>query len=106
MNTGIQDAHDLAWKFAAVVNDGAPLALLDSYEAERRPVGAHVLALSNTRLAETTQTEAAPVERDASTIQLDVGYGGSALARDDRVAVRAGDRASARSHAKCANRAF
>lgn len=96
MNTGIQDAHNLAWKFAAVVNDGAPLALLDTYEAERRPVAAHVLALSNTRLAKTIQTNAVPVERDASTIQLDVGYRGSALARDDRdeqASLRAGDRA-------------
>lgn len=96
MNTGIQDAHNIAWKFAAVVNDGAPPALLDSYEAERRPVAAHVLALSNTRLAKTIQTNAVPVERDASTIQLDVGYRGSALARDDRddrTTLRAGDRA-------------
>jgi len=96
MNTGIQDAHNLAWKFAAVVNDGAPLALLDSYEAERRPVAAHVLALSNARLAKTIQTNAVPVERDASTIQLDVGYRGSTLARDDRdeqASLRAGDRA-------------
>lgn len=96
MNTGIQDAHNLAWKFAAVVNDGAPLALLDSYEAERRPVAAHVLALSNARLAMTIRTNAVPVDRDASTIQLDVGYRGSALARDDRdeqASLRAGDRA-------------
>ncbi|WP_410567187.1 FAD-dependent oxidoreductase [Amycolatopsis sp. cmx-4-61] len=96
MNTGIQDAHNLAWKFAAVVNDGAPPALLDTYEAERRPVAAHVLALSNTRLAETMRTNAVPIDRDASTIQLDVGYRGSALARDDRdeqANLRAGDRA-------------
>jgi 2,4-dichlorophenol 6-monooxygenase len=39
LNTGIQDAHNLAWKLAAVVHgQGAP-ALLDSYESERRPVG-------------------------------------------------------------------
>ena len=96
MNTGIQDAHNIAWKFAAVVNDGAPAALLDTYEAERRPVAAHVLDLSNARLATSIQTNAVPVERDASTIQLDVGYRGSVLARDDRddrVALRAGDRA-------------
>lgn len=38
MNTGIQDACNLAWKLAIVAGGGSP-ALLDSYEAERRPVG-------------------------------------------------------------------
>ncbi|MEV5320908.1 FAD-dependent oxidoreductase [Streptomyces sp. NPDC052687] len=38
MNTGIQDAHNLAWKLAAVLRGGASDTLLDSYERERRPV--------------------------------------------------------------------
>jgi len=38
MNTGIQDAHNLAWKLAAVVHGKAGAGLLDSYELERRPV--------------------------------------------------------------------
>jgi len=38
-NTGIQDAHNLAWKLAAVLRHGAGPGLLASYEAERRPVG-------------------------------------------------------------------
>ncbi|HZE16227.1 MAG TPA: FAD-dependent monooxygenase, partial [Mycobacterium sp.] len=42
MNTGIQDAYNLAWKLALVIN-GAPEALLDTYEAERLPVGRKVL---------------------------------------------------------------
>ncbi len=42
MNTGIQDAYNLAWKLALVIN-GAPETLLDSYEAERLPVGRKVL---------------------------------------------------------------
>jgi hypothetical protein len=37
MNTGVQDAYNLAWKLRRAL-DGAPPALLDSYEAERRPV--------------------------------------------------------------------
>ncbi|MGW5124291.1 FAD-dependent oxidoreductase [Streptomyces sp. NPDC004069] len=37
-NTGIQDAHNLAWKIAAVLRGWAGSTLLDSYEAERRPV--------------------------------------------------------------------
>jgi 2-polyprenyl-6-methoxyphenol hydroxylase-like FAD-dependent oxidoreductase len=43
MNTGIQDAHNLAWKLAFVLRGQAGDALLDTYETERRPV-----ALSNT----------------------------------------------------------
>jgi 2-polyprenyl-6-methoxyphenol hydroxylase-like FAD-dependent oxidoreductase len=96
MNTGIQDAYNLGWKLAAVAAGGASRALLDSYEAERRPVAAHVLALSNARLEQALEDNAIPVRRDASTIQLDVGYRGSAIARDDRddaAPLRAGDRA-------------
>ncbi|MBP2327273.1 2-polyprenyl-6-methoxyphenol hydroxylase-like FAD-dependent oxidoreductase [Kibdelosporangium banguiense] len=37
-NTGVQDAHNLAWKLAGVVRGWAKDALLDSYEAERRPL--------------------------------------------------------------------
>jgi 2,4-dichlorophenol 6-monooxygenase len=40
LNTAIQDAHNLAWKLAAVINHNAPQSLLDSYESERRAVGA------------------------------------------------------------------
>jgi 2,4-dichlorophenol 6-monooxygenase len=39
LNTGIQDAHNLTWKLASVLHGLADDALLDSYEAERRPVG-------------------------------------------------------------------
>ena len=38
LNTGVQDAHNLAWKIAAVERGWAPVTLLDSYENERRPV--------------------------------------------------------------------
>jgi putative polyketide hydroxylase len=38
MNSGIQDAHNLAWKLEAVLHGWGGPALLDSYEAERRPV--------------------------------------------------------------------
>ncbi|MGV9853239.1 FAD-dependent monooxygenase [Streptomyces sp. NPDC003442] len=40
LNTAIQDAHNLAWKLAAVIKEQAAPALLDSYELERQPVGA------------------------------------------------------------------
>lgn len=38
LNSGVQDAHNLAWKLAAILHDGAPETLLDTYETERRPV--------------------------------------------------------------------
>ncbi|MGH3943929.1 MAG: FAD-dependent monooxygenase [Pseudonocardiaceae bacterium] len=44
LNTGIGDAENLAWKLALVTEDRAGEWLLDSYEAERRPVAAEVLA--------------------------------------------------------------
>jgi 2-polyprenyl-6-methoxyphenol hydroxylase-like FAD-dependent oxidoreductase len=42
MNTGIQDALNLGWKLALVCRDAAPDDLLDTYEAERAPVGRDV----------------------------------------------------------------
>jgi 2-polyprenyl-6-methoxyphenol hydroxylase-like FAD-dependent oxidoreductase len=42
LNTGVQDAHNLAWKVAAVLNGWAGPGLLDTYEAERRPYGQFV----------------------------------------------------------------
>lgn len=46
LNLGIQDAFNLGWKLAAAVNGWAPDGLLDTYEAERRPVAAGVLELT------------------------------------------------------------
>lgn len=95
MNTGIQDARNLGWKLAAVVKGATP-ALLDSYEAERRPVAVGVLTLSNTRLQQAIEQKNIPTQHDASTKQLGLNYRGSILARDDRektAFLRAGDRA-------------
>jgi 2-polyprenyl-6-methoxyphenol hydroxylase-like FAD-dependent oxidoreductase len=43
MNTGIQDAYNLAWKLALVERGIADQSLLDSYEAERHPIGVQLL---------------------------------------------------------------
>ncbi|HXH45394.1 MAG TPA: FAD-dependent oxidoreductase [Bradyrhizobium sp.] len=51
MNVGLQDAMNLGWKLAAVLNGEAPDSLLDTYEAERHPVGA--------QLARNTQAQGA-----------------------------------------------
>ncbi|WP_405661077.1 FAD-dependent monooxygenase [Streptomyces sp. NBC_00079] len=46
MNTGLQDSANLSWKLAAVVQGHADAALLDTYQAERHPVGRAVLRSS------------------------------------------------------------
>jgi 2-polyprenyl-6-methoxyphenol hydroxylase-like FAD-dependent oxidoreductase len=47
MNTGIQDAVNLGWKLALAASASCPRTLLDSYEAERRPVAQRVRALTD-----------------------------------------------------------
>jgi 2-polyprenyl-6-methoxyphenol hydroxylase-like FAD-dependent oxidoreductase len=44
MNTGIQDAVDLSWKLAAMIEGWGGDGLLDSYGIERRPIGARNVA--------------------------------------------------------------
>ncbi|MCZ4123704.1 FAD-dependent oxidoreductase [Streptomyces sp. H39-S7] len=51
-NTGIQDAHNLAWKLAAVLGGWAGPGLLETYDAERRPVALATGARASTRSAE------------------------------------------------------
>jgi 2-polyprenyl-6-methoxyphenol hydroxylase-like FAD-dependent oxidoreductase len=43
LNMGVQDAVNLGWKLAQVINGTVPESLLDTYHAERHPVGARVL---------------------------------------------------------------
>jgi len=47
MNTGLGDASNLGWKIGAFLSGWAGEAMLASYDAERRPVGARVVAQSN-----------------------------------------------------------
>jgi hypothetical protein len=61
MNTGMQDAANLGWKLAAVLHGWADDALLDSYHAERHPVGRMVLRASNALL--TAVIARSPVSR-------------------------------------------
>jgi 2-polyprenyl-6-methoxyphenol hydroxylase-like FAD-dependent oxidoreductase len=58
MNTGIQDAVNLGWKLALVVRGLAPARLLDSYDAERRPVGATVVRYTDRAFTVATSTAA------------------------------------------------
>ncbi|MFI8219709.1 FAD-dependent monooxygenase [Streptomyces sp. NPDC085932] len=51
MNVGIQDAANLGWKLAATLNGRAPETLLDTYHAERHPVGADLTETSRAQVA-------------------------------------------------------
>ena len=46
LNIGVQDAVNLGWKLAQVVKQTSPESLLDTYHAERHPVGARVLQMT------------------------------------------------------------
>ena len=54
LNTGVQDAVNLGWKLAQVVGGTSPESLLDTYHAERHPVGARVLRNTMAQVALTS----------------------------------------------------
>jgi putative polyketide hydroxylase len=78
MNTGIHDAHNLAWKLAAVLKGWADPRLLSTYESERRPVGLRNTKRSDTRLSiGRREGEARQQEGDEaswSDLEIDLGY--------------------------------
>ncbi|MEV6838945.1 FAD-dependent monooxygenase [Streptomyces sp. NPDC051133] len=89
LNTSVQDAYNLGWKLGAVLRDGAPETLLDTYEEERRANAAAMLELS-------TGVHRGEVRRGRATVQLELGYPRSSLTEETRrgpAGVRAGDRA-------------
>lgn len=86
LNTSVQDAYNLGWKLGQVLRHGAPVALLDSYEAERRPVAADMLGLS-------TRIHRGEQERGAAAQQLGLGYREGPLSAGRAGALVAGDRA-------------
>ncbi|MFG2761579.1 FAD-dependent oxidoreductase [Streptomyces wuyuanensis] len=71
MNTGLGDAENLAWKLAMVARGAAPDSLLDTYEAERRPLAREVLASTSslTRLV-VGDTPVARAARDRLFVPL------------------------------------
>ncbi len=98
LNTGVQDAYNLGWKLAAVL-EGAPAGLLDSFEEERLPVAADVLGIS-TRLHDKGVAGDADAHRrdDPELHQLGLGYREGPLSHEERTGVElgvvlAGDRA-------------
>jgi FAD binding domain len=97
MNTGIQDAYNLAWKMALVLKGRAPKSLLESYEAERLPVGADVVARTRAQSERIGRTEGKQ-DRLADT-QILINYRNSKWVKESltqlppALAPRAGDRA-------------
>jgi 2-polyprenyl-6-methoxyphenol hydroxylase-like FAD-dependent oxidoreductase len=94
LNTGIQDACNLGWKLAQVLA-GAPDRLLDTYEAERRPIAAGVLGLSTRRYEAIGRLAPAAIRRGKDERQLTLTYRGGPLAAGaaGSATLRAGDRA-------------
>ena len=97
MNTGIQDAYNLSWKLAALLDNAGP-ALLDTYEHERRPVARNVLDDSTTRLgnviraaAESDGPSAQQGLTDDHTTGLGIAYADSPLTHGPGAGVRAPD---------------
>src|SRR6478735_2520481 len=82
-NTGVQDAANLAWKLAMVVKGEAGEALLDSYEAERRPVGLLTVEQAWTRYVRRVTPEEigpdTPALRDELTMELGQFYRSGAV---------------------------
>jgi 2-polyprenyl-6-methoxyphenol hydroxylase-like FAD-dependent oxidoreductase len=92
LNTSVQDAYNLGWKLAAVIK-GARKRLLETYEAERRPVAEAMLGLS-TRLLDAQKQGV--MRRGREVRQLDIGYRQSLLSLElprREAGLLAGDRA-------------
>jgi hypothetical protein len=75
-NTGIHDAHNLAWKLALVLNGAAGPALLDTYDAERRPVGKFTVEQAYTRYVTrmATYLGAKDYQAPAHDFDIELGY--------------------------------
>ena len=73
LNTGVQDAVNLGWKLAQVVRGTSPASLLDTYHAERHPVGARLLHNTQAQGALITHDDRHPALRDtmAELLRMD-----------------------------------
>jgi 3-(3-hydroxy-phenyl)propionate hydroxylase len=67
LNTGVQDAVNLGWKLAQVVKGTSPESILDTYHAERHPVGARVLRNTMAQVALTSPDDRHQALRDTMT---------------------------------------
>jgi len=70
LNIGVQDAVNLGWKLAQVIRGTSPESLLDTYQAERHPVGAQVLQTTMAQTALARQDARIDAVRDAMADML------------------------------------
>jgi hypothetical protein len=89
MNTGIQDAYNLAWKLALVTRGKARDRLLNSYDEERRPVGADVVARTRAASEGYGREKGAKPDRLADT-QLLISYRATDWVRDEAPELESG----------------
>jgi 2-polyprenyl-6-methoxyphenol hydroxylase-like FAD-dependent oxidoreductase len=78
LNTGVQDAQNLAWKLAAVLRGEAGESLLDTYDAERRPVGlavTHSSLLNALSMGRTARQEKAVLPRKEFLGEIGLVFG-------------------------------
>ena len=75
LNTGVQDAVNLGWKLAQVVNKTSPESLLDTYHAERHPVGARVLQNTMAQVAGSMPTDERSKQVFGDTVLRAAGHG-------------------------------
>ena len=73
LNIGVQDAVNLGWKLAQVVNGTSPASLLDTYHAERHPIAARVLrnTLAQTALSRGDERTKALQEKMSELLKMD-----------------------------------
>ena len=100
MNTGLQDAHNLGWKLAHVCRGEAGEVLIDSYDAERRPVARHIVetgAAADAAQARLDQRERAnrnarlvATFSDPDAVQLELASGAEVDRHYDRSPVVSG----------------
>ncbi|KAI9021075.1 monooxygenase FAD-binding protein [Hyaloraphidium curvatum] len=74
MNTGLQDAHNLAWKLVSVLRGHGGETLLESYHNERHAVGLDVVGLTSARMDGKSEPDAAEAARKDT--QLFISYAG------------------------------
>jgi 2-polyprenyl-6-methoxyphenol hydroxylase-like FAD-dependent oxidoreductase len=73
-NTGVHDAHNLAWKLALVLKGEAGEALLDTYEQERRPVGAFTVEQAYSRYVTRTAPYLGSFQAVEDDLNIELGY--------------------------------
>jgi|SRR5215469_5617655 len=85
LNTGLQGAHNLAWKLAAVVNGRARDSLLDTYQEERRDAAFWTMQNTNRNADEIMDISASAMEEDWDRVRQLIGQSrrrGGALGQD------------------------